>query len=274
MNELITTLTPQELKSFLASTRENAHEIIDVRQPVEYQEGHLPGARLIPLDQLETRFTEINPDKDVVVYCKKGGRSMAAAVLLEESGLPVKRILNLKGGITAWDGITLTHEPRVKHFPLGQSMAELLQTAMDMEKGAWRFYSQVSQMESPLAPALHNLADLETRHARTVYNLLIRVPGEAKHFTEFEPMFESLPGQILEGGEEVDVLLARQATFSTCLDLAEVALSIELAAYDLYKVLAGREKNDIQKVLLTLAQEEKAHIRVLAKGIKECANIV
>ncbi len=77
--------------------------IIDVRSPQETASGILPGAILIPIDQLEERVDEVPSDgKTTLVYCAMGGRSAAACELLSQSGR--HGMLNLQGGIGSWTG--------------------------------------------------------------------------------------------------------------------------------------------------------------------------
>lgn len=73
---------------------------IDVRTPEEYAAGHVPGARLLPLDQLASRLAEVPKDKRVYVYCHSGRRSAQAAALLATRGYD--NIENVLGGFQAW----------------------------------------------------------------------------------------------------------------------------------------------------------------------------
>ena len=73
--------------------------LIDVREPNEYAAGHIPGSKLIPLGQLESRLAEIPKDKQVIAVCRTGRRSGEATQLLAEKGYDVQ---NMTGGITAW----------------------------------------------------------------------------------------------------------------------------------------------------------------------------
>ena len=77
-------------------------QIIDVRAPEEYhgQLGHIPNARLIPLDQLSQRAQEIENDKPVVTVCRAGGRSAQATVILQKAGFT--KVANLAGGMLRW----------------------------------------------------------------------------------------------------------------------------------------------------------------------------
>jgi len=76
-------------------------QIIDVREPHEYEIGQIPNSQLIPLGQVLNRMNEIDSDRETVVHCKMGGRSAKAIEALQRSGFPGK-LINLKGGITAW----------------------------------------------------------------------------------------------------------------------------------------------------------------------------
>jgi sulfur-carrier protein adenylyltransferase/sulfurtransferase len=76
-------------------------QIIDVREPVEYEIARIPGSKLIPLAQVVARAGEIDPSRETVVHCKGGVRSAKAIEALRRSGFS-GRLVNLKGGITAW----------------------------------------------------------------------------------------------------------------------------------------------------------------------------
>lgn len=76
-------------------------QIIDVREPHEFEIGRIPNSTLIPLGQILNRQNEIDPNRETVVHCKMGGRSARAIEALQRSGF-TGRLMNLKGGITAW----------------------------------------------------------------------------------------------------------------------------------------------------------------------------
>ena len=73
--------------------------VLDVRQPDEYEAGHVPGAVLVPLDQLEDRQAEVPRDVPLLVICKSGGRSAAAVRALVAAGYDAT---NVAGGTMAW----------------------------------------------------------------------------------------------------------------------------------------------------------------------------
>jgi MoaD family protein len=76
-------------------------QIIDVREPHEYEIARIPGSKLIPLGQVVERAGEIDKTRETVVHCKGGVRSAKAIEALKRAGFP-GRLINLKGGITAW----------------------------------------------------------------------------------------------------------------------------------------------------------------------------
>ncbi len=74
--------------------------LIDVREPWEYNEGHIPGVKLIPLGQLSDKLDEIPKDKFVVMTCRSGNRSGQATQFLRSQGFD--NVHNMLGGILAW----------------------------------------------------------------------------------------------------------------------------------------------------------------------------
>ena len=92
-------ITATELKQRLDGGEDI--QIIDVREPNEYETARLDNSKLIPLGQVVNRMAEIDPSPVTVVHCKMGGRSAKAIEALQRAGF-AGRLLNLKGGITAW----------------------------------------------------------------------------------------------------------------------------------------------------------------------------
>ncbi len=91
-------ITPLELKRLLEAGEEI--QLIDVREPVEWEICRITGAKLIPLSQLTSRLHEIDQTRKVIVYCHSGQRSALAVKLLRELGLT--NTYNLAGGIDAY----------------------------------------------------------------------------------------------------------------------------------------------------------------------------
>ncbi len=91
------TISPDELKSKLA---QGDYCLIDVREPVEYAEEHVVGARLMPLGQIGQHVHEIARDQPLVIMCRSGKRGGQAVAKLQAKGFT--NVQNLEGGILAW----------------------------------------------------------------------------------------------------------------------------------------------------------------------------
>jgi len=99
MGPQVPQISSQELAEQLS--KDPSTVIVDVREPEEFAEGHIPGARLIPLGTVPERMGEIPSDREVMVVCRSGGRSTAACQHLQAAGYRVK---NLTGGMLGWQG--------------------------------------------------------------------------------------------------------------------------------------------------------------------------
>jgi rhodanese-related sulfurtransferase len=82
--------------------------MLDVRTIEEWDEGHIPGATLIPLDQLGQRVNELPTKLPVVVYCRSGNRSRTALGILQSAG--ITNVHNMVGGINVWKDAGLATE--------------------------------------------------------------------------------------------------------------------------------------------------------------------
>jgi adenylyltransferase/sulfurtransferase len=92
-------ITATELNDLIKSNSEV--QIIDVREPHEYEIAKIPNTKLIPLGEVVSRVKEIDPSRTAIIHCKAGGRSAKAIEALQNAGFTGK-LINLKGGITAW----------------------------------------------------------------------------------------------------------------------------------------------------------------------------
>lgn len=75
-------------------------QLVDVRTPGEFSQGHLAGAKLLPLNELAGRLKELDPQKPLIVYCHSGNRSGQALKILLGQGFPDAK--HMQGGISAW----------------------------------------------------------------------------------------------------------------------------------------------------------------------------
>jgi rhodanese-related sulfurtransferase/rubrerythrin len=257
-------MSTQEVKTFLAERKEGEYTLLDVRQPVEYEESHLPGGLLIPLPNLLERLSELDPEKPLIVYCRSGNRSRMAAQVL--SGQGFNDVYNMNGGIQVWQGLRAVgpSDDGLDFVSGEETPAEILLVAYAMEDGLREFYEQMSSEDiDPLSSRLFDkLAVIEMRHKEMVFEL----------YREYEPKAESpqkleervLPA-VMEGGTTTKVLIeANRRRLETVIDVVSMAMAIETQGLDLYLRYAHRaESSDTRQVLHQLAEEEKAHLSLL-----------
>jgi len=268
-------VSSEQLREYMQKMKESDYLLIDVRQPVEYTGGHIPGAHLIPLMELESKLFELPEDKEIVFYCRSGNRSRAASALVAESEISDRVIYNLVGGVMAWDGKMLPDFPKVEVFDKSKGLSELLFMSMDLEKGAYRFYRYVLNRfgTEQFAKTMEHLVQAETAHARTIYRFWRESVPQPE---PFESLFSELKGEVLEGGESLNDVLKRVESIkeNVCLNLLEMALDIEYSAYDLYRTMAEQtESAEAESVFLSIAQAEKAHMQAIAKAISQCPEL-
>jgi rhodanese-related sulfurtransferase len=95
---MILEIGPTELTGMLDASPEPL--LLDVREPWELSLASMPGVLNIPMAQIPDRMDELARDRDIVVICHHGSRSLQVAVFLEQNGFDA--VINLAGGIDAW----------------------------------------------------------------------------------------------------------------------------------------------------------------------------
>ncbi|MCC9174118.1 rhodanese-like domain-containing protein [Arthrobacter sp. zg-Y179] len=88
-----------EMQSVTVDTIPEGAKILDVREDYEWEAGHVDGALHIPLDRLPDALDDLDPDQDLAVICRTGGRSARATQWLEVNGYSA---VNVNGGMGAW----------------------------------------------------------------------------------------------------------------------------------------------------------------------------
>ena len=243
--------------------------LLDVRQPNEYEAGHLPGARLIPLPDILSRIGEIDSRKATVVYCAVGGRSRIAAQMIAAQGF--SDVYNLSGGFKAWKGDAAfgAEEKGLELFTGNESVEETLVVAYSLEEGLRSFYLEMQDKvnNSDARNLFEKLSEIEVKHQERILDEYRKITGSSITREEFE---KNIVVNALEGGlttEEYANLF--HPDWESVTDIIEVAMSIEAQALDLY--LRASERSDepqSQKVLRQIADEERTHLAQLGKLIE------
>jgi rhodanese-related sulfurtransferase len=252
----VNSMDAAEAREYMASHREDEYTILDVRQPGEYEESHLPGARLIPLPQLAGAYEELDPEKPVIVHCAVGGRSRVAAQLL--SGLGFQEVYNLAGGIKAFQGRKAAG-PRELNLDLvrgDETPAEILTLAWGMEKALQLFYQTLlaRTRDQEMKNLFARLAQVEQRHQERLEEQYRRVAPAAGGLQ---------PGpaaEAMEGGFPMPEFLEQNAPYlQTVPQVLDLAMMIETQALDLYLRFAGRcSQAATREVLFNIAEEGKS----------------
>ncbi len=263
MFSLAENLDADQARRFMAEHPEGTYTLLDVRQPGEYEEEHLPGAKLIPLGQLGEAVATLDKDKPVITYCAIGGRSRVAAQMLQGYGF--KEVYNLKGGIKAWQGHKATG-PEELNLDLvrgDETPGEVAALAIGMEESLKQFYQTL-------------LATATDPEVRALFTKMVEVSDLHKQkFVDFYRQFE--PGQdltalearvktdIMEGGYNVREFLEKnRSQMQTLLGALDIAMMLETQALDLYRRFAEKmETAATQEFLRQVAQEEKVHLTML-----------
>jgi phage shock protein E len=96
-----TLIAPEALQARIAK-KDASLVVLDVRTPEEFAAGHVPGARNIPHDQLDSRLNELLgiKDKEIVLYCRSGRRTALAVDTLKANGF--NKLLHLDGDMQKW----------------------------------------------------------------------------------------------------------------------------------------------------------------------------
>ena len=261
-----------EARSYMQSHPEGTFTLLDVRQPGEFEQSRIPGAKLIPLPELPGRTSELDPGKPILTYCAVGGRSRAAAQYL--SGQGFKEIYNLKGGIAAWQGGKASGpaETGMGYLTGDESVKEVLALAYGMEQGLAEFYTSVARKteDKDIEKLLTNLIGIEEKHKEKLYNLYVSLDPASGTREKLES--EALSG-VMEGGFTTEEFLEQnRSLLDTPNHLLSLAMMLETQAFDLYMRYAQKaEVEQSRKVLQEIAEEEKAHIASLGRLLDQVA---
>lgn len=266
----VASMNADEAKDYMAKHQEGEYVILDVRQPGEYEEEHLPGAKLIPLPQLGEAHQQLDPAKPIIVHCAIGGRSRVAAQML--SGMGFQEVYNLSGGIKAFQGHKATG-PKEMSLELvrgDETPPDILSLAYGMEKALQEFYEtmQAKASDPELKNLFTQLAQVEVRHEQRLYDTYRQVAGEPQ---DQESFAAATVRQTLEGGFNAqEFMAANEAHLQTPSQVLDLAMMLETQALDLYLRFADRIAQAATKeVLFAIAGEEKIHLAHLGRLLEE-----
>lgn len=256
-------MSAAEARAFMKKKPAAEYQLLDVRQRSEFARKHLPGAIHIPLLDLLSRSSELNPRIPTLVYCNCGMRSRAACQVLKGQGFP--QVINIKGGIRAWNGLLLSgHETRGMEFFISDEFANVFQMAYMMEAGLQQFYLAMAEVvgQQEQKALLKLMADFEDGH---MAKLLRQYRGEISAGVERKGEDFSL----MEGGFDKDkTLQAYRDDIENIEDIIYLGMMLETQAYDLYSRLSRKNQEPrLQQFYQHMADEEKIHLGQLSRSL-------
>ena len=263
----VESVSPDEVRTAIKTRKPDEYSLLDVRQPQEYEQVHLPGAMLIPLGELSVRLGELDKGKKYYVYCRSGNRSRSAVGLMAGQGFG--QALNMDGGIDAYNGKVASGSPEAGMFcfPETLSPAQLVAVAWLLEDGSQRFYRGIREQGGSAAELVGRLIESEEGHKASLAVLYKDISGQEPG-QDFPSGVMDLPGEdMMEGCVVVDKALA-WASGREALDVLELMMALESNALDLYLKLARRSASDeARKVYTRLSDEEVKHLKYLAEEL-------
>ncbi|UFS70199.1 hypothetical protein LPW11_20280 [Geomonas sp. RF6] len=261
----VTTWTAEQVRSFISDKEDGTYKLLDVRQPEEYERGHLPGAILIPVGELDERVSELDRESLTIVYCAAGMRSRAAASILMRAGF--EEVYSMSGGINAWNGAVADGFPEtgIAWFSAAHSGEELTALAWALEDGTETFYRTMAEKggDPEAAELFRKLVKAEEGHKEMLSVLQRRLSSEGENI-DFPSVLKGYPPEkIMEGGMKVKDAVA-WAEGKGVKEVVELAISLETSSYDRYQTLQRRVEYEASVQLFkSLAAEEKNHLKLL-----------
>lgn len=260
----VRSFSASDAKAYMNDNASESFTLLDVRQPEEYKDHHLPGAKLIPVADIGSRIDELDADKPTIVYCAIGGRSRVAAQMLAGKGF--KEVYNLSGGIKAWDSEAAfgPEDQGLYLFSGSESPSETLVVAYSLEAGLREFY--ISMMDRPKNDKgrrlFKSLSEIEEKHQNRILAQYAQLTGEALSRDAFE---EKIISPAMEGGLTTEEYLSRYPIdLEVTTEIISIAMAIEAQALDLYQRAAVQAKDEESRtMLLQIADEERSHIQQL-----------
>jgi rhodanese-related sulfurtransferase/rubrerythrin len=267
----IRSIKPGNIKAILEENRKGEFLLLDVRQLEEYKQGHIPGSLLIPLGELEARHGELDRDEKIIVYCRSGHRSKAAATALCRLGF--KSVYHLDGGIINWPYETIKGMPEARPESIIESVnvQDILILAIRLEKRSWDFY-MAAKNKVLLPKAMYifqTLADIEESHMQRLYEHAICLL-DGKMLPFLEKLKTELKAEPTESSVELTPAITDvNEKLEGEMEALEIALEKEYLSYDFYKRTSTLVKRpDAQTLLHELCLDERNHANIVLKQLE------
>lgn len=263
----VATWSTDQVRAFLRENADDSYNLVDVRQPREYEQGHLPGAQLIPVKLLPERLNELDPEKPTITYCAAGVRSRAAASVLNNAGF--SEVYSMSGGMNAWEGVVAEGELEMNTawFAPAAKAEEYLALAWLLEDGSRQFYAELARHfhEVPEGEFFLRLVAAEDAHKETLHGLYHGLGNRSSDDDFPAAVIPDATGEtVLEGGLPLKDAL-RWLPGKSPRQALELAIGLEANAYDRYRIMSRDAADQEGRTAFErLAREEKSHLALLS----------
>lgn len=252
MPSKVNIISPEEARRLLEQDPDIL--LIDVRQPDEYEKGHIPGAILIPLPELPDKLSELKSDRSIVTYCRLGRRSLAAAQLIADE--KDTEVFTIDGGIVAWDGFVAKGdiEEGLRLLEGLKEPAEFVTLAYCLEDGSREFYLKVYEFFKE--EAFKTLASVEEIHKKMISDVWPDIKIEQRFIDRMEGglLISAVMEKVLSGNMQFQ-------------DVLEYSMQIEINSLDLYMRILKLVPAPVIDIFRGIITEEKAHMKMLGRLI-------
>ncbi len=260
----IVSIKTADAKTYIESSPTGTYQLLDVRQPEEFMKQHLPGALLLPLNDLVSGKVVLDKEKPTLVYCKNGERSLAASQWMKSDDF--KDVRHIQGGIDGWLG-----KKAFGHYELNLNLlkqdtefSDAISMAFAMEEGLRLFYMELAREtdDETFKKLYRKLASFEVDHKSDLSKKYMLVEGKEliqKEIAERQT-------QIMEGGGSADISLIKSlAGAEDAVDIFGLALAFEIQAFDFYVRLSRHAvRPEVKAFFLEMADAEKMHLEFIS----------
>jgi rhodanese-related sulfurtransferase/rubrerythrin len=262
----VDTVSTEKAKKIIQDMKDPGVELIDVREPEEYEDGHLPGAKLVPLSHILESMKELDSSKTVLAYCRSGNRSRSAAALMRTHGFD--DIYSIEGGISAWNGLVASGSYEAGIFLLEgkETFEDFIALAWKLEDATRRFYQQARACvsEGDARQVFTALVNAEQKHKQKLIDAYKEV--KTSDIAEGVLVDDNEEGYMESGISLEEAVAWLRQKDRNLPEILEYSMQLETNSLDLYTRMMSRIENEnAKKVFSILIQDEKLHLERLGR---------
>ena len=262
----VKSITPEEVRKIIKEKSADRYSLLDVRQPSEYEQGHIPGAELIPLAELQFNLNRLQPDKMTIVYCRSGNRSRSGIGLLNGGGFD--EVYNMEGGILAYNGLVAAGPPEAGVFCFSEKMTpeQLIAMAWYIEDGSQRYFDTLKNItqDHEINAIFISLIEHKIAHKTSLSQLYLKTSGQTAIDDFPTSVLQRPPHRVMAGCVSVSEAINWSKTKDMS-DILDLSIGLEANTFDLYLKLGKRVKLDrARTVFMELSEEAARHLEKLS----------